>query len=56
MNKYLKICIELNDLMYELKIVLPRNHSLQHCIDEMMVKYRKELENLALNLPLLPNR
>ncbi len=46
LNPPLELCVELNDLMYELKIILPKEHSLQKRIDTMMKQYQKFFQDL----------
>lgn len=41
MNEELELCVEINDHMYELKTLLPRQHPCQRKIDETMAKYQR---------------
>ncbi len=47
-DKYLSVCVELNDLLYELKIVLPKNHTLQKRINKVMEIYQEIFRRLRV--------
>jgi len=40
MNKSLELCVELNNVLYECKIQLPKKHFLQRRIDDVMEHYQ----------------
>jgi len=41
MDKYLELCCELNDVLYESKIKLDRFDPYQYKIDKVMAKYQE---------------
>ena len=47
MDKYLELCCELNDVLYESKIKLDRFDPYQYKIDKVMAKYQGILRELS---------